>query len=357
MGRGKRGRRVAIQGRGKGQVDMTAFNQLTAGMPEDQRSMIMQHAMQAAANPNALKIAQKVGKGKKGRKMRKGKKMTADQAMMIKDELMGNPGIANSFGLSNLPTPPSGGLPIGFPSIPPEVRAAFEGNSESLSGRGNGVNGSTGGRTCDQCKQSGDCLHDGETDSFLCSATCQQIMRSKQGIRDGEHRCHNPSCLEEGINVCGSCKRSFYCTSQCQKAHWKSHKKLCRMVKKAMKEKEAAMAAQAEENEKIKLQKQEKKRQEENLFGNNNVDTNGVGNEEDDTLTSLLAVDDDEEEGEEGEGEEGWLQPPTAQQKVLLTAVEEAAAAGDLNLTKMGGEDDEEEVDMDALVASINDES
>ena len=41
--------------------------------------------------------------------------------------------------------------------------------------------------------------------------------------------CFNPSCDNPGTKRCGRCKRAFYCSSDCQVAHWRSgHKRRCK---------------------------------------------------------------------------------------------------------------------------------
>ncbi|RXW23557.1 hypothetical protein EST38_g2280 [Candolleomyces aberdarensis] len=38
----------------------------------------------------------------------------------------------------------------------------------------------------------------------------------------------SPSCNKPGKLVCGSCRLTAYCSRECQKAHWKAHKKDCK---------------------------------------------------------------------------------------------------------------------------------
>lgn len=35
-------------------------------------------------------------------------------------------------------------------------------------------------------------------------------------------------CGKEGIHVCSRCKLTHYCSSECQKGHWKDHKLICK---------------------------------------------------------------------------------------------------------------------------------
>ena len=44
-------------------------------------------------------------------------------------------------------------------------------------------------------------------------------------------RCHNPTCGEFSIKQC-SCHQTRYCSSACQLADWKRHKKTCQFIKK-----------------------------------------------------------------------------------------------------------------------------
>ena len=39
--------------------------------------------------------------------------------------------------------------------------------------------------------------------------------------------CSCPGCTQCGVLLCSRCKTVRYCSSECQKSHWKTHKKLC----------------------------------------------------------------------------------------------------------------------------------
>ena len=39
-------------------------------------------------------------------------------------------------------------------------------------------------------------------------------------------RCGN-SCGQQGTKRCSKCQTVYYCSKECQKAHWKIHKKAC----------------------------------------------------------------------------------------------------------------------------------
>ncbi|KAF7343418.1 MYND-type domain-containing protein [Mycena venus] len=60
--------------------------------------------------------------------------------------------------------------------------------------------------------------------------------RSRLFDTDMEIRCHNPSCrkidTQNNFSSCSSCFTTAYCTSECQKEHWKSgHKVDCKTLK------------------------------------------------------------------------------------------------------------------------------
>jgi tetratricopeptide (TPR) repeat protein len=44
--------------------------------------------------------------------------------------------------------------------------------------------------------------------------------------------CARPDCFESGINRCSICLREPYCSGDCQKGDWKSHKSICKILKK-----------------------------------------------------------------------------------------------------------------------------
>lgn len=39
--------------------------------------------------------------------------------------------------------------------------------------------------------------------------------------------CSNPDCGNRGVKHCSKCRRARYCGKECQKSHWKQHKKSC----------------------------------------------------------------------------------------------------------------------------------
>lgn len=76
---------------------------------------------------------------------------------------------------------------------------------------------------------------------FMDLAYGVQETQSRKRMRDGEHtniqlecdlhakvcaNCRKPNCIKR----CSSCKKVYYCSSPCQKAHWKKHKQDCRLV-------------------------------------------------------------------------------------------------------------------------------
>jgi MYND finger len=48
--------------------------------------------------------------------------------------------------------------------------------------------------------------------------------------------CGKSGCLEKGKYSCGRCKKACYCSIQCQKDSWSSHKSLCKISDKSMPE-------------------------------------------------------------------------------------------------------------------------
>ncbi|KAI5270187.1 hypothetical protein E4T47_06422 [Aureobasidium subglaciale] len=39
--------------------------------------------------------------------------------------------------------------------------------------------------------------------------------------------CDASSTEQQPLSMCQECRRQYYCSKKCQKAHWSSHKKLC----------------------------------------------------------------------------------------------------------------------------------
>jgi hypothetical protein len=40
--------------------------------------------------------------------------------------------------------------------------------------------------------------------------------------------CSAPQCYNSGTKICSRCKKARYCSSECQKLHWKTHKIMCK---------------------------------------------------------------------------------------------------------------------------------
>ena len=53
-------------------------------------------------------------------------------------------------------------------------------------------------------------------------------------------RCGNPACqvYSNTMKKCSVCERRRYCSNECQKAHWKEHKQVCKPVEKEEEEDE-----------------------------------------------------------------------------------------------------------------------
>jgi hypothetical protein len=46
-----------------------------------------------------------------------------------------------------------------------------------------------------------------------------------------EMECSTPGCYQTGTQGCSACLREIYCSAECQKTDWKSHKAICRLFK------------------------------------------------------------------------------------------------------------------------------
>lgn len=44
--------------------------------------------------------------------------------------------------------------------------------------------------------------------------------------------CARSGCFKGGLHKCSICDKELYCSSDCQKVHWKSHKYICKALKK-----------------------------------------------------------------------------------------------------------------------------
>jgi hypothetical protein len=51
-------------------------------------------------------------------------------------------------------------------------------------------------------------------------------------MSDTSKTCAKPGCFNAGTNKCSVCLREPYCCGECQKEDWKSHKLICKALKK-----------------------------------------------------------------------------------------------------------------------------
>ena len=75
-----------------------------------------------------------------------------------------------------------------------------------------------------------------------------------------KRRCANPECRKKGKAKCAACKAVVYCSTKCQRAHWKAHKRKCKeiqlyqKIREGMREEERARQdAAAEAARRVKL--------------------------------------------------------------------------------------------------------
>lgn len=51
-------------------------------------------------------------------------------------------------------------------------------------------------------------------------------------IKEGERRCANGSCTKLGKHLCTGCSEAIYCSRDCQRAAWSTHKEVCKLAVK-----------------------------------------------------------------------------------------------------------------------------
>ena len=94
-----------------------------------------------------------------------------------------------------------------------------------------------------------DCLKTGLTSCAACtsvkycSAECQKAhwkshkayckkqiaaAEAKAAEAKATKKCAANGCLKKGASACSACRSVSYCSKECQKAHWKEHKQTCR---------------------------------------------------------------------------------------------------------------------------------
>ena len=66
-------------------------------------------------------------------------------------------------------------------------------------------------------------------------------------MASGVDSCANTKCGKDGwTRWCSGCKHVAYCSRECQKSDWPSHKKVCKSLHKALLKKQKVIAEQAE---------------------------------------------------------------------------------------------------------------
>ena len=93
-------------------------------------------------------------------------------------------------------------------------------------------------------------VHPGQTQSRMAE-TCVRLGMSNDELREVgwgagadsdanddscASACSNPACSDavRGTRVCSRCQRTHYCSRNCQKQHWKVHKKQCHAKSKGL---------------------------------------------------------------------------------------------------------------------------
>jgi hypothetical protein len=72
------------------------------------------------------------------------------------------------------------------------------------------------------------CYDQPEDNEEIAISVQHQLEKSRKTAREKFRQCHNCDKVIQGsIRVCSSCKKVCYCNRECQKAHWKKHKKSC----------------------------------------------------------------------------------------------------------------------------------
>ena len=66
--------------------------------------------------------------------------------------------------------------------------------------------------------------------------TAKEIIRSRRKGTEAWRSCNmcekTEAALGKKLSACASCGRAWYCSRECQKSHWKSHKTLCKNIVK-----------------------------------------------------------------------------------------------------------------------------
>jgi hypothetical protein len=72
------------------------------------------------------------------------------------------------------------------------------------------------GRCCDPCDE-----------TYVLHARLDNVLMEKML----EHCVGCKKAFDRNLQLCGQCKSVFYCSSVCQKQHWKQHKQVCKHLK------------------------------------------------------------------------------------------------------------------------------
>ncbi|XP_066916134.1 uncharacterized protein [Clytia hemisphaerica] len=85
-------------------------------------------------------------------------------------------------------------------------------------------------------------------------------------------RCENP-----GSQRCSQCKSIYYCSSQCQKADWRQHKRACKLKAKQNEEKLQQQRQQQQQQQRQQRQQQQQQRQQRQSFPSSYEESYGQG--------------------------------------------------------------------------------
>ena len=83
---------------------------------------------------------------------------------------------------------------------------------------------------CSRCKVVSYCSHQCQkVDWKTHKLSCTEIKEaeSSDAPSDGAKTCGNEVCCKIGLKRCSQCKSVWYCSEECQKFAWKQHKSTC----------------------------------------------------------------------------------------------------------------------------------
>ena len=66
----------------------------------------------------------------------------------------------------------------------------------------------------------------------LALSITRQLETAESELEEHQHRCLAEGCEYIGFHRCTGCRQLYYCSQECQRAHWPQHKSTCQTIRR-----------------------------------------------------------------------------------------------------------------------------